>query len=256
MDATKFNEKALSNFPVAYFFSAVEAFGKRIGAAECSLERFLRMRDEYSRLFKAFDEAYKRTNKSELTAKIAALDKERDGYAYVIQKVAEAWTAKIEDESLSVHGVRVAQVFRDYGFRTSEALVAENAKIHNMEQKLAERELVADLQAMGLTELNRCLLNRTEQIEQLMGKRNEEKSDVVVGELKSAREKLDGHYRAFVTYLNAVQELQPEESLSKAAQYYNADLAKIDLQYQQSRKKGGKEDEPATTTPANVEDEG
>ena len=43
---------------------------------------------------------------------------------------------------------------------------------------------------------------------------------------------------------NAVQELQPEESLSKAAQYYNADLAKIDLQYQQSRKKSGKEEEP------------
>ena len=66
---------------------------------------------------------------------------------------------------------------------------------------------------------------------------------VVVHELKAAREKLDGHYRAFVTYLNAVQELQPEESLSKAAQYYNADLAKIDLQYQQSRKKGGKDDD-------------
>ena len=41
-----------------------------------------------------------------------------------------------------------------------------------------------------------------------------------------------------------MQELQPEESLSKAAQYYNADLAKIELQYQQSRKKGGKDDEP------------
>ena len=110
--------------------------------------------------------------------------------------------------------------------------MAENAKIHNMDQKLADRELTADLQAMGLTELNRRLLNRTEQIEQTMDKRNEEKSDVV----KAAREKLDGHYRAFITYLNAVQELQPEESLSKAAQYYNADLAKIDLQYQQSRK--------------------
>ena len=74
---------------------------------------------------------------------------------------------------------------------------------------------------------------------------------VVVGELKAAREKLDGHYRAFVTYLNAVQELQPEElqpeeSLSKAAQYYNADLAKIDLQYQQSRKKGGLPDQTGT----------
>ncbi len=241
MEAIKFDEKSLSRFPVAFYFSAVEAFDKRIMVAECAMDRFREMRDEYDRLFKAFDEAYKRTQKSELTAKIAALDKERDGYAYVIQKVAEAWAAKIEDESLAVHGVRVA--FRDYGFRTSEALVAENAKIHNMEQKLAERDLVADLQMMGLTELNRRLLSRTEQIEQLMGKRNEEKSDVVVGELKAAREKLDGHYRAFVTYLNAVQELQPEESLSKAAQYYNADLAKIDLQYQQSRKKGGK-DEP------------
>ena len=125
--------------------------------------------------------------------------------------------------------------------------MAENAKIHNMDQKLADRELTADLQAMGLTELNRRLLNRTEQIEQTMDKRNEEKSDVV----KAAREKLDGHYRAFITYLNAVQELQPEESLSKAAQYYNADLAKIDLQYQQSRKKGGKEeDEPETVAEA------
>ena len=245
MDATKFNEKALSNFPVAYFFSAVEAFGKRIGAAECGLDRFREMREEYDRLFKAFDEAYKRTQKSELTEKIAALDKERDGYAYVMQKVAELWEKKLEDESLAVHGRRVSQVFRDYGFRTSEALVAENAKVHNMEQKLAERELVADLQMMGLTELNRRLDNRTGQIEELMGKRNEEKSDVVVGELKAAREKLDGHYRAFITYLNAVQELQPEESLSKAAQYYNADLSKIDLQYQQSRKKGGKE-EPET----------
>ena len=81
MDATKFNEKALSNYPVAYYFSAVKSFEERIGAAECGLDRFREMRDKYDRLFKAFDEAYKRTNKSELTAKIAALDKERDGYA-------------------------------------------------------------------------------------------------------------------------------------------------------------------------------
>lgn len=48
-----------------------------------------------------------------------AVDEFRAAYAYVIQKVAEAWEAKIEDESLAVHGVRVAQVFRDYGCRTS-----------------------------------------------------------------------------------------------------------------------------------------
>ena len=85
MDAIKFSEKALSVFPMAYYFSAVEAMDKRIMAAECGLDRFREMREKYDRLFKAFDEAYKRTQKSELTAKIAALDKERDGYAYVVQ---------------------------------------------------------------------------------------------------------------------------------------------------------------------------
>ncbi len=171
MDAIKFSDKALSVFPMAFYFSAVKAFEERIRAAECGQERFQRMRDEYSRLFVAFDEAYKRTQKSELTEKIRLLDAERDGYAYVIQRVAEFWAEKLTDESLAAHGKRVAQVFADYKFRQREALVAENAKIHNMEQKLAERELTADLQAMGLTELNRRLLNRTEQIEQLMGKR-------------------------------------------------------------------------------------
>ena len=74
MDAIKFSDKALSVFPMAFYFSAVKAFEERIRAAECGQERFQRMRDEYSRLFVAFDEAYKLTQKSELTAKIAALD--------------------------------------------------------------------------------------------------------------------------------------------------------------------------------------
>ena len=50
MDAIKFSDKALSVFPMAYYFSAVEAFDKRIMAAECALDRFREMRDKYDRL--------------------------------------------------------------------------------------------------------------------------------------------------------------------------------------------------------------
>lgn len=50
MDATKFNEKALSNYPVAFYFSAVKSFEERIGVAECGMDRFREMRDEYDRL--------------------------------------------------------------------------------------------------------------------------------------------------------------------------------------------------------------
>ena len=50
MEAIKFDEKSLSRFPVAFYFSAVEAFDKRIMVAECGLDRFREMRDEYDRL--------------------------------------------------------------------------------------------------------------------------------------------------------------------------------------------------------------
>ena len=254
METVKFSDKALSVYPMAFYFSAVEAFLHRIEVVDYGVERFVGMRNEYVVLFKAFDKAYKRSQKSALTDQIRDLDQERDHYALVMQRVAELWGEKLDDESLAVHGRRVAQVFRDYSFRTSEALVAENAKVYNMEQVFSDRQLTADLQMMGLTELNRRLENRTGQIEQLMSQRNEERSDVVVGELKAARESLDLHYRAFLTYLNAVQELEPVDALSQAAQYYNADLAKIDLQYQQSRKRGGKDDPEPEPEPDDTQD--
>ena len=99
---------------------------------------------------------------------------------------------------------------------------------------------------MGLTELNRRMAETTAQIEQLMAQRNEEQSTIIVGELKAAREALDAHYRAFITYLNAVQEIQPEDGISQAAQYYNQDLQKIELQIAQSRKGGSVSQKPAT----------
>ena len=114
--------------------------------------------------------------------------------------------------------------------------MAENAKITNIEQVLAGAALQSDLAAMGLTELNQRMAETTAQIEQLMAQRNEEQSTIIVGELKAAREALDAHYRQFITYLNAVQEIQPEESISQAAQYYNQDLQKIEQQIAQSRK--------------------
>ena len=48
------------------------------------------------------------------------------------------------------------------------------------------------------------------------------------GRLKTAREVLDAQYRAFITYLNAVQEIQPEEGINQGAQYYNEDIRKIE----------------------------
>ena len=244
---TKFNEKSLHSFPIAFFYSALQSFDARIAAVETSLQRFISMRTELHRLFLAFDEAYKQSLKNLSTKTIGDLDKIRDNLAYVMEKVANLWASKLEDDALNIHGRRVGQVFKDFKFRTNEALVAENAKIRNMEQIFAGADYQADLAAMGLTELNRLMAETTAQIEQMMTRRNEEQSTIIVGELKSTREALDAQYRAFITYLNAVQEIQPEEGISQAAQYYNQDLQKVEMQIAQTRKGSSVSPKPKPT---------
>ena len=244
---TKFNEKSLHSFPLAFYYSAIQAFDTRIGAVSTTLARFLEMRAEQHRLFLVFDEAYKQSLKSQSTKTIGDLDKVRDKIAFVIERVAKLWEEKLDfDDTLNIHGRRVAQAFKDFNFRAEEALVAENAKIRNIEQVFASADLTADLAAMGLTELNARMAELTTQIEQLMSQRNEEQAVVIVGKLKAAREALDAQYRAFLTYLNAVQELQPEEGISQAAMFYNQDLYKVELQLAQSRKGGSASEKPAT----------
>ena len=235
---TKFTDKSLHSYPMVFYYAAMKAMDDRTAAVETALERFLTMETEFHRLFTAFDVAYKNSLKSQLTDTIKQKDDERDHIAYVMERVAKLWGEKLDDQSLAIHGKRVAQVFKDFDFRTTEALVAENAKIQNMEQRFTtELALQADLAAMGLTELNTRLKHLTNEIITLMAARNEEQSTIIVGELKAAREALDAHYRAFITYLNAVQEIQPEEQISEAAQFYNQDIKKIEEQIAQSRKK-------------------
>ena len=134
---TKFNEKSLHSFALAFFYAAMQAFDSRMAEVESALTRLATMRQELHRLFTAFDDAYKRSLKSQSTKTIGDLDKVRDHLAYVIEKVANLWGSKLDDDALNIHGRRVSQVFKDFDFRTDEALVAENPKITNIEQVLA-----------------------------------------------------------------------------------------------------------------------
>ena len=250
---TKFTEKSLHSYAMAFYFSAMQSFDGRMAEVESELPRLNTMRQEQHRLFLAFDTAYKNSLKNQLSDTIKKKDDERDHIAYVMERVAKLWGEKLDDETLAIHGRRVAQVFKDFDFRITEALVAENAKIQNMEQRFAEAQLMVDLQAIGLTELNQRLATLTGEIVQLMAQRNVEQASVVVGELKAAREALDAHYRSFITYLNAVQELQPEDSISDAALYYNEDIRKIEMQIAQSKRKGKKEEDGGDVTPVEPE---
>ena len=121
---TKFTEKAMTGFPMAFYYSAMKAMDDRTAAVETELARFLTMQAELHRLFVAFDTAYKNSLKSQLSDTIKQKDDERDHIAYVMERVAKLWGEKLDDAALSIHGKRVAQVFKDFDFRTTEARLA------------------------------------------------------------------------------------------------------------------------------------
>ena len=96
---TKFTEKSLHSYPMAFYYAAMKAMDDRTAAVETALERFLTMETEFHRLFTAFDVAYKNSLKSQLTDTIKQKDDERDHNAYVMERVAKLWGEKLDDQS-------------------------------------------------------------------------------------------------------------------------------------------------------------
>ena len=220
---------------MAYFYAAIRAFRMRMAEVETTLQRFHTLLGELNTLWTAFDDAYKRSTKSQLTEEIARLDTERDHCAAVVKETAKLWANHFKDmdETLAIRGRRVLQPFIDFDFSTHESMVAENSKITNIEQVLAQAQLVNDLQTMGLTAINQMLAAKTAQLIQLIDQRSMESAGVEKGELRAAREALYAKYLEMQEYINAVMVLQPEESLGDAVTYYNADLKKIEEQIAQ-----------------------
>ena len=54
---TKFTDKSLHSFPMAFYYAAMKAMDDRTAAVETTLEQFLTMETEFHKLFTAFDVA-------------------------------------------------------------------------------------------------------------------------------------------------------------------------------------------------------
>lgn len=187
------------------------------------------------------------------TDEIKQLDDERDAYADCIRRVAEEW-AKLPDAARSAAGRLVAQVYKDFQFRATEARIAETAKLLNMFQVLDGTEHVAALQLMGLMALVETLKAKNAQLKQLMADRSTEQADYIVGELREARLEVDGAYEKLIAYLNALLLVSPTEELLQLEKVLNSDIRLLEAQLAASRKKQGGEDvEPEAGKPETVD---
>ena len=235
MGKTKIYKESWARTPNAFCVAAMRTTDQRNAEVETANQQWIASRTAFHTAFTTLDEAYQKSLMSFSSNTIAEKDDERDVYGQVLEQVAKQW-ARLPDETLSIHGRRVWQVFRDIDFRTSEALVAENEKITNIEQRFGEATLQQDLQAMSLTPVNQRFATLTQEIIQLMNERNEESAARVQGELKAAREAMDAVYADFVELTNALIVIGSAPELEQLAAVLNADYKKIEEQMAQSKK--------------------
>ena len=235
MGKTKINKDSWARTPNVYYVGAMRGTDERMAEVESENQQWVAVRQEFHTKFRAVDDAYQKSLMSFTTKTVADKDEERDVYGQVLEQVSKQW-ARIPDETLAIHGRRVYQVFRDIDYRASEALVAQNEKVINMEQRFAEAQLQADLTAMGLTAVNQRFATLTQEIITLMSQRQTESASRVQGELKAAREAMDEVFSRFVELTNALIVIGSAPELEDLAAYLNADYKKIEEQMAQSKK--------------------
>ena len=236
MAKTKILKAGWANTPNAFYVSAMRTTDNNNAAVECQNQQWQQATALFHTTFVTLDNAYQRSMVSFSTQTIAEKDEERDQWGQVIEQVAKQWML-MPDPAMAIHGRRVWQVFQDIGFRASEALVAENEKVTNIEQRLSfEAALVLALQTMGLTEANRRFATLTQEIVTLMQERNLENSTRVQGELKAARTAMDEVFADYVELTNALIVTGAAPELEPLAQMLNAEYKKIEEQMAQSKK--------------------
>lgn len=230
---------SLNRLPNAFHFETVMKTLERV--AESNLpQQNTGLRPIFEELMTRFqreDTAYKQTLKNFKTDEIKFVDDRRDRYADCIRRVAEEW-AKLPDAELADHGKLIAQVFKDYQFRSSEARIAETAKLLNMFQVFDDDQHTAAIRAMGLQTLVESLRTLNTHVKQLMSERSTEQADYIVGELRAARLDVDETYAKLIAYLNALLLVSPTDALTQLEKVLNADIKLLEAQLAAGKKKG------------------
>ncbi len=230
--------KTLHSLPNAFHFETVMKTLERVGATSVPQQN-AGVRPLYEDLMMKFqreDTAYKQSQKNFKSDQIRVLDDERDEYAECIRRVAEAW-AKLPNATWSDPAKLIVQVYKDYQFRTTEARIAESAKLLNMFQVFDDEAHTAALETMGLTPLVAALRGLNTQLRELMSDRSTEQAEYLVGELRAARLEVDEAYAKLIAYLNALLLISPSEELTQLEKVLNQDIKLLEAQLAAGKKK-------------------
>ena len=240
------NRRNIHDVANAFHFSTVE---KILGLVMASgLRQTFRplgaLAEELMTRFQREDTAYKLSLKNFASDDIKSVDTDRDKYAQFLKSVLTAYTYLPQSESgQKRQAEELLQVFKDYKWRSGEALLAETAKLDNMLQEWDKEQPAAVLEAMGLTAYVNALRTTNAQVKSLISDRQGEQAMVIRGELREARAAVDEKLQEMLRYIDALNITSPSDDLTDLILKINEAFRYMDAQIAAGkRKSGGEED--------------
>ena len=163
----------------------------------------------------AEDAAYRRfSGKDFASDDLKAADQLEDKYMSVIHNVLNALLYLPESEPMRRKAQLAVQLFKDFGFSTSDGIEAEARKTTNMVQQW-QSATDYTLAELGIQEWVTKAMQQAQQVLSLVAQRVENESAKVKGELAEARKQTDAAIRKAYDVLNALAVLQPSNELTQ-----------------------------------------
>ena len=162
---------------------------------------------EFREAFDKEDKAFKQYRASDHTSALQKADEERDKLYASLRDTIKAY-AKFPIAETAQHAEPLLKVIKNYKITTRENYMKESGLIDNMLQDLLQYE--RQLNRLGLLIVANQLKAKNDEVRQLIAQRNEERMELVLGELKAARAVSDVAYAAVVMFTNAYALLNPD----------------------------------------------
>ena len=195
---------------------------ERLQAAGIADERFQARLSAFSTAFAEEDRCFRISQKSLLTDEIAEADTQRDQLYLALRRQVKAYVGH-PVAALAAAARPVWQRIKDYNIDVNVQLNRESGEIDNLLQDLATHTEQTAL--LGIDALISLLRTENEKVKTLMAQRNDERADIVKGELKAARRATDLAWNALAEYLGAYIIITDTPALRQLEQQINKDIA-------------------------------
>ena len=178
------------------------------------------------------DEVWLKSQRDAVVPLLEAADKRQDGFISAARYILTAHAGLPDGEATKQEAKTCLQVFKDFKFRTDDAMGAEADKIIQMQQNLQpHQEFMTQIGAW--TFLTKAV-SAAHEVRQYLSQRAQTKGEFVKGEMKSARKATDQAIAELYRTIAAMLELMPSAALSAlytqlkgielyARQYYLSD---------------------------------